>query len=232
VRHANRNYSIEGPQTFEGTTDELGRFLHEGVFPGDYKLTLTLEFFEGADQVTDTYETPLVVLDDAIASPELRMLGTVPASVLVRLNMFFNTNKTFLLPTALPGIRKLREVYTANSPGELLVVGHADTSGGAAFNDKLSLERAQATIAFLKDDVDTWLAFYSDATPKLKRWGGAEDRMMLVSLPDFDQKPKGEDAVRWFQRTRGLGLDGKAGPETRRQLINEYLALDEAKLDP
>ncbi|HKO47590.1 MAG TPA: hypothetical protein VJV79_07700 [Polyangiaceae bacterium] len=61
VRHANRDYTIEGPMQFSGKTDQDGRLFHEGVFPGDYTLTLTLEFFEGQDQVTDTYRTALVV---------------------------------------------------------------------------------------------------------------------------------------------------------------------------
>ena len=61
ARHAKRDYTIDGPMQFSGTTDDQGRLLHDGVFPGDYKLTLTLEFFEGEDQVTDTYETALVV---------------------------------------------------------------------------------------------------------------------------------------------------------------------------
>jgi outer membrane protein OmpA-like peptidoglycan-associated protein len=230
VRHVQREYTLEGPQTFSGTTDENGRLQHENVFPGDYTLKLTLKFFEGADEQVDRYESPLVVLRPAASDPEVRLIGAVPFSVLARLRFFFNTNKAFLLPTALPGIRKLRALYLENNPSELLVVGHADTSGGAAFNDELSLERAKSTIAFLKDDVDVWLGFYGSGVPQKKRWGAAEDRMMLVALPDFTTKPKGEDAVRWFQRTRKLQVDGTAGPETRRQLVTEYMALDGTSL--
>ncbi|HEY2407226.1 MAG TPA: hypothetical protein VGI10_14550 [Polyangiaceae bacterium] len=61
VPHANRDYSIDGPMQFSGTTDDQGRLFHDNVFPGDYALTLTLQFFEGEDQVTDTYKTPLIV---------------------------------------------------------------------------------------------------------------------------------------------------------------------------
>src|SRR6478752_2434086 len=46
VRHARQTYQISGPQSFEGTTDEQGALLHEGVFPGNYSLTLALEFFD------------------------------------------------------------------------------------------------------------------------------------------------------------------------------------------
>ena len=42
---------------------------------------------------------------------------------------FFDTNKCFLLPSAMTGIRKLVEVYDKHPNGEMLVVGHTDTSG-------------------------------------------------------------------------------------------------------
>jgi len=44
-----------------------------------------------------------------------------------------------------------------------------------------------------------------------KRWGGNEDQKMISALPDFPTRPAGESPVRWFQRTRGLTVDGAAG---------------------
>lgn len=231
VRHAGVDYSIDGPMRLSGTTDQDGCLAHDSVFPGDYTLNFTLEFFEGDDKRSDTYTSPVVVLAPNDPIPERRMIGAVPRVVLARLRLLFNTNKAFLLPTMLPSIQKLRSIYLANNPNELLVVGHADTIAGSDYNDKLSLERAQATIAYLKDDVDAWLAFYDQSVTAKKRWGSPEDRQMFVAMADFDTKPKGEDAVRWFQRTRGLKVDGKAGPQTRRQLITEYMALDGASLE-
>jgi hypothetical protein len=79
VRHANRAYQIEGPASFEGTTDAEGRFLHEDVPPGDYTLKLTLESFQGTkDAVSETYESPLVVLGREGSVPQQRMLGGRP----------------------------------------------------------------------------------------------------------------------------------------------------------
>jgi outer membrane protein OmpA-like peptidoglycan-associated protein len=226
IQHSGRRYQIDGPQSFEGKTDTTGRLQHDEVFPGDYTLKFFLEFFEGKDQQTDEYETQLVVLPAGTSTPETRMLGVTPFSVLARLHLFFNTNKVFLLPTALPGLRGLRSIQLENRDNKLLVVGHADTTGGPSVNDPLSLERAKATIAFLKDDVDAWLKYYEAGQPKDQQWGRAEDRMMLIALPDFPDKPKGQEAVKWFQTTRGLTVDGKAGPQTRRQLITEYMELD------
>jgi outer membrane protein OmpA-like peptidoglycan-associated protein len=230
-RHANRTYQITGPQAFEGKTDEDGILLHENVFPGDYQLSLALEFFEedAPDRQLDLVDASLVVLESSAGAPQVRQIGVVPRSVLARLHASFNTNRTFLLPNALPSVRTLRKLYLDNAPCKLLVVGHADTKGGAAYNDKLSLERARAVIAYLKDDVEAWFAFYSDSDLK-KRWGKVEDHLMLIALPDFRSKPPDEDEVEFFQRTRGLKVDGDAGKDTRRALIREYMALDGTSL--
>jgi hypothetical protein len=155
----------------------------------------------------------------------------VPRSVLARLRCLFNTNRAFLLPTALPSVRLLRKLYFENAPCQLLVVGHADTRGSSDFNEKLSLERAQATVAYLKDDVDAWLGFYGSGMDAKRRWGKTEDHLMIIAMPDFREKPKGEDVVRWYQRTRGLEVDGQAGKQTRGALIEEYMSLDGASLD-
>jgi outer membrane protein OmpA-like peptidoglycan-associated protein len=230
VRHAGSSYKISGPSEFEGLTDDLGRLLQLDVFPGNYQIEFEVEVDAGKGPEIDRYESALVVLPSAASAPEVRMLGAVPRSVLVRLRMLFNTNKSFLLPTALPNIQKLRQLYFRNSPAKLLIVGHADTTGGDTYNEQLSLERARSTLAYLRDDVDTWLGLYDTGIDKKQRWGAPEDRMMLISMPDFREKPKGEDAVRWFQRTRGLKVDGVAGPQTRTQLITEYMGLDGSTL--
>lgn len=230
ARHAGAAYEIQGPETFAGQTDENGQLRHAPVFAGDYSLKLTLTFVSGEETRTDVHESPLVVLPSTSQRPELRMLGAVPLSVMARLRLFFDTNKTFLLPTALPGLRRLRQLYLQNDPSELLVVGHADTAGSSEYNERLSLARAESVIAFLEDDVDAWLKNYDAGVPAEQRWGRAEDRMMLLSLPDIEDKPPGQDAVRWFQTTRQLEVDGKAGPRTRRKLIGEYMGLDGASL--
>jgi hypothetical protein len=134
------------------------------------------------------------------------------------------------MPASTAVFDRLREVYAENEPAKLLIVGHADTTGDASINDPLSLERADNTAAYLKDDVDTWLAMFEDGVPEARRWGDLEDQAMLFSMPDFATKRPDEDPIRWFQRTRSLKNDGIAGPETRRQLITEYMALDGVSL--
>jgi outer membrane protein OmpA-like peptidoglycan-associated protein len=170
----------------------------------------------------------------AVYADELRVLLSYlpperpPGVTCVRLlGMFFDTNKNFLLPIALRGLRRVVEIYEETPEAEVLIVGHTDTSGDAAFNDKLSLERAESMLAYLKDDVDTWLKRYDKSVPEKKRWGAVEDELMLEAMPDIDTKPADEDLVKWFQRTRELAkVDGICGKDTRTKLIGEYMAFD------
>jgi outer membrane protein OmpA-like peptidoglycan-associated protein len=76
------------------------------------------------------------------------------------LGMFFELNKNFLLPTALPSLSQIKALYDQNPNSQLLVVGHTDTSADPATNDPLSVERAEAVAQYLAEDVDAWLARY------------------------------------------------------------------------
>ncbi|HEU5075762.1 MAG TPA: OmpA family protein [Polyangiaceae bacterium] len=230
VRHSKQKYTISGPQQFEGETDELGRLLHDQVARGDYQLTFTVEIDAGNGEIqTDTYSSSLVVLETADPTPLVRMLGVLPRVVMARMRgMLFDTNKCFLLPSAIEAMRKIRLIYEDNNPSEVLIVGHTDTMAEPATNDPLSKERADSIKAYLEDDVDTWLKNY-DLSGK-KQWGAREDRLMITAMPDFRSRPPDENIVLWYQRTRDLEVDGKVGKLTRTQLIGEYMALDGVKL--
>lgn len=228
IQHANQRYDISGPMQFAGRTDEQGRVQHDGILPGEYDLTLHVEV-DGADGTSrvDDYTTPLVVLEADQNTPEVRRLGVVPRAVMARIGgMLFDTNKSFVLPSALPALRQLRQLYEQNAPADLLIVGHTDSSGQADVNDSVSLERADMTAAYLMDDADAWLGMYTDAKTPNRRWGPAEDQMMLAAWPDFARRPELEDPVRWYQRTRGLKVTGVANREMRRSLVTEYMLLD------
>jgi outer membrane protein OmpA-like peptidoglycan-associated protein len=230
VRHADRKYTISGPTSFSGTTDADGRLVHDEVLPGDYTLKLTLSFFEGTPhEVTDDYESALVVSDSAGSAPQQRRIGAVPFVVFARARGFlFDTNKSFLLPTAVGALEKMRDLYEQNSPSQLLIVGHTDTTAEPNINNPLSVARAKSVKAYLEDDVDTWLKNYDESGKG--KWGPREDRLMVTAMPDFGLRTPDEDLISWFQRTRALTVDGKAGPETRKQLITEYMALDGTSL--
>jgi outer membrane protein OmpA-like peptidoglycan-associated protein len=238
--HKGQRYTIDGPLALSGTTGEDGRLLHENLLPGDYLLTLTVkQELPGQPPLEENYEIPSVVLAPPAAA-QLRMVGAVPESVMVRVRgLVFEKNKSFVLPSAIDGLAAARELYDRFDPGELLIVGHADTTGEPNVNDPLSLERAKSVQAFLEDDADAWLQSYDKSGQG--RWGPREDGLMLRAVlgpsgiendgPELGPNPTGKDEpdrdlVRYFQRTRALKVDGVAGPETRKQLIREYMELD------
>lgn len=234
VRHAGRKYSISGPQSFEGVTDEQGRVSHDPVMAGDYRLELTLE--PGPDEPKfepQTLTVPLVTLAPGEAAPQVRLIGAVPNVVLARmLGAFFDTNKTFLLPDGVASLAEVERLFLDNNPSQLLVVGHTDTTSDPKLNDPLSLARASTLIAYFKDDVDTWLKSY-DSPPAGQPWGSREDQAMLDAVDELPPELSAEERISSFQKSRSLTVDGKAGPQTRRQLIKEYMALDASTLsDP
>ncbi len=167
---------------------------------------------------------------------------TVSTTQRVRLvGMFFDTNKCFLLPSTLPGIKIIKKHYDDHPKSHLLVVGHTDTSGKEAYNETLSLERADAVAAYLSDKAGDWEAFFGEGKPAEKRWGMLEVQHMLNRLPEsgpffFQGKPSGANtaehlaAVKAYQQSKGLKVDGIAGPNTRKALITDYMSLDQTSL--
>ncbi len=156
-------------------------------------------------------------------------------------DVHFETAKCFVLPTALSALRALVAWYAVHRGHEVLIVGHADRAGGDALNLALSLDRARALSAFLRDDVDAWAGWYDAAGAG--RWGPREDQYMLSALTDEAGPfyggvvdgaagPATAEAVRRFQtwsnaaRGTALAVDGACGPLTRRALIAAYMAAD------
>jgi outer membrane protein OmpA-like peptidoglycan-associated protein len=182
---------------------------------------------------SETTAIAFLVADEAIATvidaETPACLSIQPYVSQVRtVGALFDTNKTFLLPSALPGLQELRAIYEENDPGTLLVVGHTDTAGDPSTNDPLSLERARSVAAFLADEVDPWLEQFGSGVPERRRWGAAEEAMMASALPDF--APVNETPLKWFERTRFPG-GSPAADAVRKRLITEYMALDGANVE-
>lgn len=144
--------------------------------------------------------------------------------------MYFDTNRCFLLPGSVTGLRKVVGTFEDQGSGELLVVGHTDTSGEPEPNLELSLERAKSVVAYLTDDVDAWLSWFEDSVPAKKRWGRAEDLSMIGALADGNDHLAAGNPIRSYQKSRGLSADGISGPVTRKQLVQDYMALDATSL--
>lgn len=177
------------------------------------------------------YADPLPML--ALESATTHTVVFQPRVSRARLaGLLFDTNKAFLLPSALQHITSLRALYDEHPESSLLIVGHTDTTGDPSFNDPLSVERARAVAAFLTDDVEAWLRYYEPQTSWEMRWGEGEDAHMRSAVFLARAEQPGEDSVRHFQHTRGLVVDGVAGSQTRRALIEEYMSADGTTLPP
>ncbi|MFN2546116.1 MAG: hypothetical protein ABR567_01655 [Myxococcales bacterium] len=158
----------------------------------------------------------------------------------------FETNKTFLLPAAMTGIRQLVKLFNSFDGIQGLVNGHTDKqpprSGDSfEFNRKLSVERAEAIAAYLTDDVEAWQKFYA-GTGASGQWGVREDQFMLSTVKDSNGAPfydgqidgqngsKTKAAYRSFQRSRLVDESDNPTPETRRELVRAYMQLDGTSL--
>jgi hypothetical protein len=149
----------------------------------------------------------------------------------------FDTDKTFLLPSAMTGIRLLVRFYAEHPGSNVVISGHADTVGDAQHNLCLSDERAASMAAFLTDNVEPWMQCYRGSRCS-RTWGATEDRYMLSTLTGADGQPfyRASDgnvnwpALRRYQTERSLTVTGTANDDTRRALIGDYMALDGTSL--
>ena len=155
--------------------------------------------------------------------------------------MHFDTAKTFLLPSAMTGIRQLVKIYKSFENIVGLVNGHTDKQGDASYNRGLSNERADSIKAFLTDDADTWMKWYG-SMPTSKSWGIREDQLMLSSVKDKSgaafyagaidgDAAKTKDAYKTFQHARLLNESGSPDRDTRLELVRAYMAQDGTSLE-
>jgi len=156
--------------------------------------------------------------------------------------ILFESERTFLLPSVIPGLVRLKRFYDAHPGLALLVVGHTDAEGPADYNWALSCERAESVAAFLRDDAAAWLERYGPSAYGAKSWGTREDQHMLSATSDargpFYRGPidgaattaATKEAIHRFQEAVGLGPTGVADRPTRQALVERYQARDETTL--
>ena len=63
--------------------------------------------------------------------------------------VLFEFDKDTLLPAAQDALRQAADVIRASAKGKVLVAGFTDSKGSASYNQKLSLRRAKAVVAWL-----------------------------------------------------------------------------------
>jgi outer membrane protein OmpA-like peptidoglycan-associated protein len=145
--------------------------------------------------------------------------------------LLFDSERAFLLPSAMNGIRALKSFYDSYPDLKVLVTGHTDTMGPASYNMNLSLDRAKAVAAYLREEVEVWMKFYK-GTGASTAWGVREDQHMLHTLTYYSGPTHGQataelaEAWKRFQTGSGLAATGTASEPARRALVTRYMALD------
>lgn len=174
-------------------------------------------------------KVPIFVSDPQVVPDRVRRVRMV--------GMIFDANKGFVLPQALPGIKKVVDMHKAFPQAKMLVVGHAESDEIHAGID-LAHHRAEMLTAYLVGKIEPWLACFGPSQVAASRWGTREIQLMLSAL-DNDGKPffegcasglsdeKTKNAIKVFQKSKALKDDGIVGPKTREALVRAYLDIED-----
>jgi Carboxypeptidase regulatory-like domain len=208
---------------------------HYGDYCNDPSITLDY-FFRASHSTGNEVESPHLTMPSASKQAHrARLVG-----------MLFDANKCFLLPQGLDGIKTVVSIHKEFPDAKVLIVGHAGGDEDLAGLD-MALDRAEMLSAFLTNKSDLWLEWFSSKKETRVRWGTREVQLMLSVLPE-GQKPfyagiapgitdkATTQAIMDFQKfsneNKGANLtvDGKAGPETRKALVEAYMNLEDTSL--
>ena len=162
------------------------------------------------------------------------------------LGLIFEANKCFLLPYALPGIKNLVKMHQENKDSQILIVGHdSDTENFGGVD--IARCRAQIMCDYLTNNIDSWTEWFKANKPRSVRWGTREVQLMLSALPEEGEPfylgsasgitdDKTKESVKKFQEYcnsdmgGSLKVDGKAGPNTQKELIRAYMELEDTSV--
>ncbi|MGD0530501.1 MAG: peptidoglycan-binding protein, partial [Polyangiaceae bacterium] len=195
------------------------------------------------DQITQAVITSQLIAPlKAPADWLVTLVLTRPPIWRVRMvGMVFDGDKCFLLPQALDGIRSVVAMHRAHPAAKVLIVGH---EGGDEVQGSvdLALGRAKILADYLTSKPDDWMTWFASDKPDRQRWGVREVQLMLSALtgpggqPLYDGSSPGVmdgrtvSALKAFQAANGLTADGKPGSDTRKALVNRYMAIEDTSL--
>ena len=167
----------------------------------------------------------------ARAKPVPAIAGPTRAKRLRLSGRLFDHDKCFVLPGALPALRKVVAWHQKRPAGPIVIVAHP---GPDAADSGLALARAKALAALLTNHWEEWLPWFAPETPAAARWGWREAQVMLQQLKLYQGQCSGvEDdasrqALQAFQkavREKGevqLTESGKLDSITRKELLRSY----------
>ena len=140
----------------------------------------------------------------------------------------FDFDSSFVRPEAAVEMAALADLRAAHAGAPASIFGHADPVGDDDYNKKLSGRRAIAVYAMLVRDVARWETLYSSPLGG-DNWGAGAIQWMLRTVgfdPGIvDGKMGGvtKAAVKKYQDSKGLSVDGDPGPNTRKALFADYM---------
>ncbi|MGE0713520.1 MAG: peptidoglycan-binding protein [Planctomycetota bacterium] len=136
----------------------------------------------------------------------------------------FRFGNSFVHPRARDSLAEVKKlVDEKGKEGKLVAFGHTDKVGSDAANKALSERRAKSVVALIQRDPDVWASIDQEESWKLDV---VQTCLLEVGYRpgpvDGKDGPKTQAAVKAFQGDHGLQVDGKAGPDTRKKLYEEY----------
>ncbi len=146
----------------------------------------------------------------------------------------FDFDSSFVRPQIDRDMALLAKVVRAHPGAPASVFGHADPVGRDDYNKQLSGRRAAAIYGMLTRNTDVWEDLYSQtgkfasALPSDKwKLKAVQEILQDLGFPagpiDGEMGSQTREAVRAYQRDRGLGVDGHPGPQTRARLFLDYM---------
>ena len=106
----------------------------------------------------------------------------------VQNDVLFDFDKTALRPAAAEALGRVLEIIRQRSPRAVLIVGHTDSIGADAYNETLSLHRAEA--------VEQWLARQGGGLSPLSVEGHGEREPVAPNTVDGKDNPDGRQQNR------------------------------------
>ena len=100
---------------------------------------------EGANAIPEGYSN----LDELLG--QAGGLTSSQAPIFMPSDVLFGYNESFLRPEAITSLEKLGELIRRNPQSRFRIEGHTDSFGGAEYNARLSLERAESVKKWLTD---------------------------------------------------------------------------------
>ncbi len=240
--------TLPGGDKRAGHTDDQGKFKGEGITAtGNAHLDVPDVQVAPAGPASDPSRTRFVQggVDVPIGKSTVVELPSRVRRCRMR-GMHFETAKTFLLPTAMIGIKQLVKLYKSFEGIVALITGHTDIHGPVDYNRGLSQERADSIKAFLLDDAAGWMKWYA-GMPSSDRWGLREDQHMLSAVdadqgthrkflePPFTLGAKDANttkAIKEFQSTRLEAPTGTLSRAQEQSLVEAYMQIEGTSLLP